>query len=69
MTVKVDGTEPNIFPAVDYLDARDAGRNAEVIFGAKITNLPCHRKLSCEQANALAALLEPFRANTRQSCE
>jgi hypothetical protein len=36
MTVKVDGIEPNISPTIDYLDARDAGRNAEVIFGVKI---------------------------------
>jgi hypothetical protein len=26
MTVKIDGVEPNIFPDVDDLDARDAGR-------------------------------------------
>src|SRR5262249_53218399 len=30
MTVKIDGVEPNIFPDVDDLDARDAGRNVEV---------------------------------------
>jgi hypothetical protein len=33
MTVKIDGIEPNIFPEIEHLDARDAGRNAEVIFG------------------------------------
>jgi hypothetical protein len=27
MTVKIDGVEPNIFPDVEDLDARDAGRN------------------------------------------
>jgi hypothetical protein len=36
MTVKIDGTEPNIFPAVEGVDVRDAGRNAEVILGTKI---------------------------------
>jgi hypothetical protein len=36
MTVKVDDTEPNIFPTIEYLDARDAGLSAEVIFGVKI---------------------------------
>ena len=36
MTVKVDRIEPNIFPTVEYVDARDAGRNAELIFGVKI---------------------------------
>jgi hypothetical protein len=30
MTVNIDGVEPNIFPDVDDLDARDAGRNVEV---------------------------------------
>ncbi len=26
MTVKIDGVEPNIFPHVEDLDARDGGR-------------------------------------------
>jgi hypothetical protein len=30
MTVKIEGVEPNIFPDVEDLDARDAGRNVEV---------------------------------------
>ena len=30
MTVKIDGVEPNVFPDVEDLDARDAGRNVEV---------------------------------------
>ena len=30
MTVKIDSVEPNIFPDVKDLDARDAGRNVEV---------------------------------------
>jgi hypothetical protein len=30
MTVKIDAIEPNIFPDVEDLDARDAGRNVEV---------------------------------------
>jgi len=29
MTVKIDGVEPNIFPDVHDLDARDAGRHVE----------------------------------------
>ena len=63
MTVKIDGTEPNVFPAVEGVDVRDAGRNAEVIFGTKIegTLTPVKIKLSYEQAEALAGLLEPFR--------
>jgi hypothetical protein len=67
-TVKVDRIEPNIFPAVEYLDARDAGRNAEVIFGVKIEGklTPVTIKLDYEQADALVTLFEPFR-NTRRS--
>jgi hypothetical protein len=63
MTVKIDATEPNIFPTVEYLDARDAGRNVEVIFEIKIEgqSIPVTVKLGYQQASALAALLEPFR--------
>jgi hypothetical protein len=63
MTVKIDGTEPNVFPAIDGVDARDAGRNAEVILGTKIEGklTPVTIKLSYEQAGTLAVLLEPFR--------
>jgi hypothetical protein len=63
MTVKIDGTEPNVFPAVEGVDARDAGRNAEVILGTKIEGnlITVTIKLSYEQAKTLANLLEPFR--------
>jgi hypothetical protein len=63
MTVKIDEIEPNIFPAVEGIDARDAGRQAEVIFGVKIEGklVPVTVKLSYEQANALGELLDPFR--------
>ena len=36
MTVKIDELEPNIFPHVDDLDARDAGRNVEVFLDVTI---------------------------------
>jgi hypothetical protein len=63
MTVKIDGVEPNILAAVEHLDARDAGRNVEVIFEVRIEgkSTPVTVKLSYEQASALATLLEPFR--------
>ena len=63
MTVKIDSTEPNVFPAVEGGDVHDAGRNAEVILGTKIEDelIPVTIKLSYEKAEALAALLEPFR--------
>jgi hypothetical protein len=63
MTVKIDQIEPNIFPTVEYLDARDAGRNVEVIFEVKIEGkqIPVAVKLSYQQAADLGVLLEPFR--------
>jgi hypothetical protein len=63
MTVKIDGVEPNIFPHVDDLDARDAGRNVVVFFDVRIEgkHTPVTVKLSYEQASDLAILLEPFR--------
>jgi hypothetical protein len=53
----------NIFPAVEGVDVRDAGRDAEVVLGTKIEGelTPVTIKLSYEQAKALADLLEPFR--------
>jgi len=63
MTVTIDGVEPNIFPHVDDLDARDAGRNVEVFLDVTIDGkpTPVTVKLSYEQASDLAILLEPFR--------
>jgi hypothetical protein len=63
MTVKIDGVEPNIFPDVDHLDARDAGRNVEVFLEIRVEGkpTPVTIKLSYEQASDLATLLEPFR--------
>jgi hypothetical protein len=63
MTVKIDGVEPNIFPHVNDLDARDAGRNVEVFLDVTIEGrpTPITVKLSYEQASDLAILLEPFR--------
>ena len=63
MTVKIDEVEPNIFPDVQDLDARDAGRHVEVFLDVRIDgkHIPVTVKLSCEQASDLAILLEPFR--------
>jgi hypothetical protein len=63
MTVKIDGVEPNIFPDVEDLDARDAGRNVEVFLDANIegNSTPVTVKLTYQQASDLATLLEPFR--------
>jgi hypothetical protein len=61
VTVKIDGVEPNIFPDVEDLDARDAGRNVEVFLDVRIEGNPTAVKLSYDQASDLAILLEPFR--------
>ena len=63
MTVKIDGVEPNIFPDVEDLDARDAGRNVEVFLDIRVEGkpTPVTVKLSYQQASDLAILLEPFR--------
>ena len=62
MTVKIDAIEPNIFPDVEDLDARDAGRNVEVFLDVRIEgkHTPVTVKLSYQQASDLATLLEPF---------
>jgi hypothetical protein len=62
MTVKIDGVEPNIFPDVHDLDARDAGRHVEVFLDVRIdgNHTPVTVKLSYRQASDLATLLEPF---------
>ena len=36
MTVKIDGVEPNVFPNVEDLDARDAGRHVDVFLDVRI---------------------------------
>jgi hypothetical protein len=63
MTVQIDGVEPNIFPHVDDLDARDAGRDVEMFLDVTVEGkpTPVTVKLSYEQASDLAILLEPFR--------
>jgi hypothetical protein len=63
MTVKIDSVEPNIFPNVEDLDARDAGRNVEIFLDVRVDGkpTPVTVELSYEQASDLAALLEPFR--------
>jgi hypothetical protein len=63
MTVKIDGVEPNVFPDVEDLDARDAGRHVEVFLDIRVDGqpTPVTINLSYQQASDLTALLEPFR--------
>jgi hypothetical protein len=65
MTIKMDKQEPNIFPLVQGIDVRDAGRTAEVIFATKAEGelATLTTRLSYAQAATLAELLEPFRKN------
>ena len=62
MTVKIDSVEPNIFPEIHDLDARDAGHHVEVLLDVRIDgkHTPVTVKLSYQQASDLATLLEPF---------
>jgi hypothetical protein len=63
MTIKIDKWEPNVFPLVEGIDVRDAGRTAEVIFATKVDGelATVTIRLNYAQAAALAGLLEPFR--------
>jgi hypothetical protein len=65
MAVQIDGVEPNIFPDVEDLDARDAGRDVELFLDIRVDGKPITVtvKLSHDQASDLATLLEPFRKN------
>jgi hypothetical protein len=63
MTVKIDNTEP----VIEKIDARDSGRDAEVILATRIEGQLTFVtvKLSYRQAGDLWAQLEPFRHSKR----
>jgi hypothetical protein len=63
MTIKIDNQEPNVFPLVEGIDVRDAGRSAEVILATKVDGQLATMtiRLIYGQAETLAHLLEPFR--------
>jgi len=67
MTVKIDNTEPNVFPVIEMIDARDSGRDAEVILATRIEGQLTFVtvKLSYRQAGDLWAQLEPFQLSKR----
>jgi hypothetical protein len=63
MTINIDDRGPNVFPLVEGIDVRDAGRSAEVILATKVDGqlATVTVRLSYAQAATLARLLEPFR--------
>jgi hypothetical protein len=65
MTVKIDSVEPNIFPNVEDLDARDAGRNVEIFLDVRVDGkpTPVTVELSYEQASDLAFLSRSERSS------
>lgn len=62
MAIRFDDQGPNIFPTVDSVDAKDAGREVEVTFLTKIEGIPkpVVVKLSYQQAADLSTLLGIF---------
>jgi hypothetical protein len=56
MTIKIDNQEPNVFPLVEGIDVRDAGRTTKVEGQLATVTI----RLSYAQAATFAALLEPF---------
>ena len=67
MTVKIDGVEPNIFPDVEDLDARDAGRNVEVFLDVTIEGkpTPVTVNLSYEQRISFNHLVQEYVRQSR----
>ena len=67
MTVKIDNTEPNVFPVIENIDSRDSGRDVEVILATRIEGQLTFVtvKLSYRQAGDLWAQLEPFQHSKR----
>ena len=63
MTIKIDSDGTSVFPAVEGIDVRDAGREVEVIFATRVEGrlVPVTISLDYGKADTLAALLEPFR--------
>ncbi len=62
MAVKIDGDGPNIFPAVEAVDAQDAGRDVELVLLTRVAgqSTPVTVKLSYKQAADLSKQLSVF---------
>ncbi len=62
MVLKIDSVGLNIFPAVEAVDARDAGREVEVVLLTRVEgqSAPVVVKLSYKQAADLSQQLSVF---------
>jgi hypothetical protein len=62
MTVKITAAEPNVFPAVEDVDARDNGSAAVIFLGTRVEGqfVTVTINLTYEQAGDLATLLKTF---------
>jgi hypothetical protein len=62
MAIKIDNAGVNVFPAVEAVDATDAGREVEVTLLTKVDGkrTPVVVKLSYQQAGDLSKLLAIF---------
>jgi hypothetical protein len=62
MTLRIDAHGSNVFPPVEAVDAKDAGRDVEVTLLTKVEGQPTPVviKLSYKQASDLAKLLAIF---------
>jgi hypothetical protein len=62
MAIKIDSDGPNIFPAIEAVDAQDAGREVDVTLLTKVAgqSAPVVVKLSYKQAADLSEQLSVF---------
>jgi hypothetical protein len=62
MTVMITSKEPNVFPVVEDVDARDNGRAAAIFLGTRVEGefVTVTIDLTYEQAGDLAGLLKAF---------
>jgi hypothetical protein len=62
MTIKITPEEPNVFPVVEDVDARDNGKAAAIFLGTRIEGqfMTVTINLTYAQASDLASLLKPF---------
>jgi hypothetical protein len=62
MTVRITSEEPNVFPAVEDVDARDNGKAAAIFLGTRVEGqfVTVTIDLTYEQAGDLATLLKAF---------